>query len=352
MTRPVPGPSPRSGLHPGPRNALTDVAGLRVGQAEDHTLLTGTTVVLPDLRAIAAVDVRGGGPGSRETDLLSADGTVEAVDAIVLSGGSAFGLDAAGGVTELLRRQGRGYPVGALRVPIVPAAILFDLHTAPGPDGAPLPQDWTVPPWRALGHRAAATAGLDVGLGNAGAGLGAKAGPLKGGQGTASFVHPEFTVAALVAANPLGSVLMPGTATFWTWWLEQDGELGHQPPPTAAPAAELLDHPDATPGNTTLAVVATDVALTRVQARRVAVMAQDGIARAIRPVHSPLDGDTVFVLSTGARPLNDPLAGLTRLGMLAADCVSRAIMRGVYHARGIPGLPAWRDLYGPQAQGR
>lgn len=324
-------------IRPGPRNSITDVAGIAVGNAEDRTLVTGTTVILPDAPAIAAVDVRGGGPGTRETDALGPFGTVEVVHAIALSGGSAYGLDAAGGVMDWLRAQGRGFAVAGAVVPIVPAAIIFDLATGG-------PKHWETPPWWQLGRAAAAAAGPEFALGTAGAGLGAKAGGLKGGLGTASFIAGGVTVGALAVANPLGSVVMPGSRCPWAWWLEQDNEWGGVAPPAGPPAT--LDHafPGEARANTTLAVVATDARLTRAEAGRIAAMAHDGFARAIRPVHAPLDGDTVFVLSTGwAGPPAD-LAALSRLGMLAADCVARAITRGVVEAAPLAGLPAWRDL--------
>ncbi len=327
----------------GPRNLISDVAGLRVGNAEDAGLRSGTTVVLAEGPMTAAVDVRGGGPGTRETDALDPSCLVEAVDAVVLSGGSAFGLDAAGGVMSWLKARGRGFKVGETVVPIVPAAILFDLQN--GGD-----KDWgETPPYRELGLRAAEAAAENFALGNAGAGLGAVAGALKGGLGSASFVFEgaggaPLTVGALAVANPFGAVTMPGTKTFWAWALEQDGELGGQAPPPASLKGPQLDYAGAgtLAANTTLAVVATDAALSKAQAGRIAIMAHDGFARAIRPVHTPFDGDTVFVLSTGARPLADPLADVAKLGMLAADCTARAIARGVYEADGLGDYPGYR----------
>jgi len=324
-------------IRPGPRNSITDVAGLGVGNAEDRGLLTGVTAIIPDAPAVAAVDVRGGGPGTRESDALGPLGTVEVVHGIALSGGSAYGLDAAGGVMDWLRAQGRGFAVAGALVPIVPGAIIFDLATGG-------PKTWDTPPWWGLGRAAAAAAGTEFSLGNAGAGLGARAGGLKGGLGTASFVAGGTTVGALAVANPLGSVVMPGTRTPWAWWLEQGNEWGGMRPPTAAPAT--LDHafPREARANTTLAVVAIDARLTRAEAGRIAAMAHDGFARAIRPVHAPLDGDTVFVLSTGRAGPPADLAALSRIGMLAADCVARAITRGVVEAAPLAGLPAWREL--------
>ncbi len=328
-------------LAPGPLNALADVPGLAVGHATDRDRLTGATVVLPDAPAVAAVDVRGGGPGTRETDLLGLGRTVERVHAVVISGGSAFGLAAADGAMHWLAERGVGFEVGAARVPIVPAAILFDLLTGPGPE---------TPPglWRELGRAACAAAGRSGETGSVGAGTGASlgGGRMRGGLGTASVVDGAVTVGALAAVNALGEALMPGTRTFWTWWLEMAGELGGQRPPARAPADLSPPPPPGRAGHTTLAVVATDAALDRQGAHRLAVMAQDGLARAIRPAHAPLDGDVVFALSTGRGAPADA-AALHRLGALAADCLSRAIMRGVRDAESAPGLPAWRDLPDP-----
>lgn len=324
-------------IRPGPLNSITDVAGIRVGNAEAPELLTGVTAVIPDRPAVAAVDVRGGGPGTRETRALAAESVVQAIHGVALSGGSAYGLDAAGGVMHWLRGRGRGFEIAGTIVPIVPGAIIFDLVTGG-------PKDWAHPPWWELGLRAAEAAGAEFALGNAGAGLGAKAGMLKGGLGTASVRYDDITVGALAVVNPAGSLVIPGTRSFWAWWLEMDREFGGQPPPSAPPSD--LDYPYPTPAgtNTTLVVVATDAELTRPQAQRVATMAHDGLARAIRPVHSPLDGDTIFVLSTGAKPLTDPIAALGRLGMFAADTVARAVTRGVYEAEPLAGVAAYRDL--------
>ena len=261
---------------------------------------------------------------------------METVDAVVLSGGSAYGLAAADGVMAWLRAEGRGFRVGEALVPIVPAAILFDLLT--GPDGSE-----TVS-YRDLGAAAVAGAASDFALGNAGAGLGATAGPLKGGLGSASAQTGGFTVGALAAVNCRGSVTFPGAPTFWAWPFEQGGEFGGLPPPAAHPLRESELEGDAR-ANTTLAVVATDATLTRIQAQRLAIMAQDGLARAIRPVHTPFDGDTVFALSTAGRALADPVADLARLGTAAADCLARAVARGVYEADSLAGVPSYRERY-------
>jgi L-aminopeptidase/D-esterase-like protein len=324
-------------IRPGPRNSITDVAGILVGNAEAPDLVTGTTAVIPDRPVLAAVDVRGGGPGTRDVETLDPASTVQELHGVVLSGGSAYGLDAAGGVMHWLRQQDRGFAIGGTVVPIVPAAIIFDLSTGG-------PKDWDHPPWWELGYKAAAAAGEEFALGNAGAGLGARAGRLKGGLGTASAVWEGITVGALAVANPVGSAVIPGTRTFWAWPFEMANELGGQTPPKAVPEPLPYDFDRAPGSSTTLVVIATDAELTRPQAKRVALMAHDGLARAIRPVHSPLDGDTVFVLATGERPLADPVAGLAQLGMIAADCAARAIARGVYEARALAGWPAYRDL--------
>lgn len=330
--------TPLEGL-PGPRNAITDVPGLRVGQAEDRTAWTGVTVILPDHPAVAACDIRGGAPGTKETDLLAPSALVERVHGICLSGGSAFGLDAASGVMDFLVAQGIGFPVGTARIPIVPAAILFDLLN--GGD-----KTWTEPPYRALARAACAAAGREVAQGNAGAGYGAKAGKLKGGLGTASVYTGGDWVGALVAVNPVGSVLHPGTLSFWAWPFERGDELGGQQPPTR-PLAALTDWTDtAIPqigANTTIAVVATDAPLTKADAHRVAIMAQDGFARAIRPVHTPFDGDSVFALATGDGSGVSP-DRLARLGQAAADCLARSVARGVYEAESLGAYPSYKSL--------
>ncbi|MGA0605483.1 P1 family peptidase [Phenylobacterium sp. VNQ135] len=331
---------------PGLRNLITDVPGLKVGQAHDARTRTGVTVILPDERAVCAVDVRGGAPGTRETDALAPENLVEAVDAVVLSGGSVYGLSAADGVVAWLGAQGRGYGLipGVPPSPVVPAAILFDM--ANGGDKA-----WGEdPPYRALGREAAESAAAEFALGTAGAGYGAMAGALKGGTGSASIVAGDgYTVGAIVAVNAWGSVTAPGGRTFWAAPYEIDGEFGGVG--SAGLMAEpeawgLAKRPDAT-RNTTIACVATDAALTPAQAKRLAVMAQDGLARAIRPAHAPFDGDIVFALSTDRKPL-EGLADFTlaRLGSLAADTLARAVARGVHEATAWPhaDVRCWRDL--------
>ncbi|MEL6576642.1 MAG: P1 family peptidase [Pseudomonadota bacterium] len=341
----------QTSMTPGPANAITDVAGITVGSAEDSERPTGTTIVVAARPVTAAAAVTGGAPGTRGVTILQ-DGSIETgVDAVVLSGGSAYGLDAVGGAMDVLRRAGRGYAMGPARVPIIPGAIIFDLLTG---SSAAAPTGWEQPPWFDLGRRAAeeALAGnTTLPLGNAGAGMGARAGGAKGGQGTASLIWEAggrtVTTAAVAVANPIGRVLVPGSRAFWAAPFERNGEFGAVPMPAGPLPADALDFPFeffSTGTATTLAVVATTLDLTRGQCARVARMAHDGFARAIRPVHTPLDGDSVFVLATGETPVENPVADTARAGMMAADCIARAIARGVHAATAIPGMPAWRDL--------
>lgn len=332
---------------PGQRNLITDVAGLRVGQVEDENVRTGVTVLLADAPANAVVDVRGGAPGTRDTDALDAANLVGAIDAIVLSGGSDFGLDAASGVMAYLKLKGRGFEMapGAARVPIVPAAILFDLTNGGN-------KQWGEdPPYRALGRKAAEVAGEDIALGNAGAGFGATAGIYKGGLGSASIVTDDgLIIGALAAVNAVGSPLIPKSDVFWAWPLEQDGEFGGVRPRSDLPPIDLdlpADMRGARPRtNTTIAIVATDADLSRVELQRVATMASDGFARALRPVHTPFDGDVIFALSTAKRPCPEPRSrSVMRIGHLAADCLARAIARGVYEAKSLGNLKSYKETF-------
>jgi L-aminopeptidase/D-esterase-like protein len=325
------------------RNLITDVTGLAVGQAQDGVLASGVTVVVFDEPATASVDVRGGAPGTWETDLLAPERTVERIDAITLCGGSAFGIDAAGGVMAWLAEQGRGYAVGSARVPIVPGAILFDLLNGGN-------KDWgRYTPYRDLGYQAAAAVGAEFALGTAGAGFGAKAAHLKGGIGSASARVEAFTVGALVAVNAAGSVTVDDGPHFWAAPFEIGGEFGGLGSPPAT-GREAVPRGHGHPGeNTTIAVVATDARLTKAQARQLAVMAQDGLARAIHPVHTPVDGDCVFAASTGRVPVPDATADLGRLGAMAASVLARSIARAVFEATALPfpdALPSWRDRFG------
>lgn len=299
----------------GARDLLTDIDGLAVGHAHDDAARTGTTVILPDPPAVMAVDVRGGGPGTRETDALDPTCLVDRFHGLVLSGGSVFGLAAADGVVGWLSERGVGLPLGPRAVPVVPSAILFDLMN--GGDKA-----WgQTPPYRALGRAAAeAAGGGDVALGRVGAAFGATAGDRPGGLGSASAVTADgLAVAALIAVNSFG----PPT--------DQAG--GHAVDPARIPLPKL----GFVGANTTIGVVATNLALDKAAARRLAMMAQDGLARALRPVHTPFDGDTVFAIATGGHLPAEPLAAtLTVAGAMAADCVVRAIDKGLKAAGAVP----------------
>ncbi|ARJ69336.1 P1 family peptidase [Paracoccus contaminans] len=313
-------------MRQGTRNLITDVAGLRVGNAGDARLKSGVTVLTADAPLACAVHVMGGAPGTRETDLLGPDKMVQAVDALVLAGGSAFGLAAADGVMAALRAMKRGFAVGPARVPIVPAAILFDLLN--GGD-----HDWADNPYPALGRAALEAAGADFALGSHGAGSGAMTANWKGGLGSASAVLEDgTTVGALVAVNALGSVTAP-SGQLWAAPWELDGEFGGRG--LAGPYAPG-DEPAAIKRQgeaTTIAIVATDAAMDKAGLTRLAVAAHDGLARAIVPSHTPLDGDLVFAVSTGARQTGDPF----RLGHAAACTLARAIARGVFAAAPRPG---------------
>jgi L-aminopeptidase/D-esterase-like protein len=332
-------------------SAITDVGGIRVGHHHrldrDVTLgsgwATGTTVVLAPPGTVGAVDGRGGAPGTRETDLLDPINSVRHVDAVVLSGGSAFGLATADGVMSWLEDQGRGVALDGGVVPIVPAAVVFDL-----PVGG-----WKCRPTPEFGYAAAESAGTDVGVGTVGAGTGARVGVLKGGVGTASVMLASgVTVGALVVVNAAGDAVDPNTGLPWLAY--QIEEFGLIPPPADQIAAYADRHTELSPLNTTLAVVATDAALSPAGCRRVAVAAHDGLARTIRPCHTPLDGDTVFALATGAVEVApDPMtpasmspetALITVVGAAAADCLARAVLAGVLAAESVAGIPTYRDL--------
>ncbi|MGF1621192.1 MAG: P1 family peptidase [Rhodomicrobiaceae bacterium] len=342
------------GWQPGLRNLITDISGLRVGQFHDASLRSGVTVILPAAPARAAADLRGGAPGTRETETMADASIANEIHAITLSGGSAFGLDSATGVQSFLREAGVGFPVGPVRVPIVPQAILFDLLNGGS-------KDWgRHSPYRDMAYEAAATASPDFALGTAGAGYGAtvawaKSGQrMMGGLGSASLVRDDgLAIGALVAVNSVGTVTVADTPHFWAAPFELAGEFGGLGFPAIAP--EAASEPVLKTGpmqNTTLAVVATNAALTKGELRRLAVMAQTGLARAIVPVHTPFDGDIVFTLSTGERLLDNPAFDLTELGALAANTLARAVARGIYEAGGIPGaadVPAYRDVFGRSA---
>lgn len=324
---------------------ITDIAGIHVGNSHDARVMSGVSVLLADRPLVASVDVRGGAPGTRETDALGLGGVVEEVHAVVLSGGSAFGLDAAGAVQGWLAARGVGFAVGAARVPIVPQAILFDL--ANGGD-----KSWGAdPPYRRLALEACGDAGRDFALGSAGAGFGATSANLRGGLGSASAIAEDgVIVGALVAANPLGSVTVGDGPWFWAAGIERGREFGGKGfPPASHTGGTKIRLKGASPINTTIAVVATNARLSKPECHRLAVMAQAGMARAIYPIHTPLDGDVVFALSTGEQPQPGSHAALARLGAHAANCLSRAIARAIYEAAPAPpgwtGPPAYRTLY-------
>ncbi len=327
-------------LRPGKKNLLTDIEGLRVGQAQEMTLNSGVTVVTADAPFVASVAVQGGAPGTRETDLLAPDKTVAAVDALVLSGGSAFGLAAADGVVTALRKAGRGFEAAGHKVPIVPAAILFDL--AAGGD-----QNWTDNPYPALGRQAFANTATTFELGSVGAGTGATTATLKGGLGSASLQLPSgYVVAALMAVNPVGDTCTK-KGHFHAAPFEIEAEFGGRGPD---PEPDALDLPKSklTPGAaTTIGIIATDAELDKAALQRLAVTAHDGLARAIVPAHSPFDGDLIFALSTAKKPINDPVADAFLLGHAAALCVARAIARAVFSATLTPRdtRPTWQQKF-------
>ena len=318
-----------------------------VGNAEDPSVRTGVTVVTAEKPFTAAVHVMGGAPGTRETDLLDPDRTVETVDALFLAGGSSFGLDAGSGVQLALRAQGRGFRIGPAIVPLAPGAIIFDLLN--GGD-----KDWgNEPPYRALGRQAfeqATTA--SPALGSSGAGYGATTALLKGGLGSASQVSQSgHMVGALAIVNAVGSPIVGEGPHFWAAPFEIDGEFGGLGFPSGTSAAGLdyrnkLD-PPREGASTTIAVIATDARLSKAAARRLAIMAHDGFARALWPCHTPMDGDLVFAAATGSKPLDDPGVDMMHLGTAAASAMARAIARGVYEAAPIDGdtLPAWKTRF-------
>lgn len=339
--------TPRIG--PGPRNLITDVAGLLVGNATDREVLTGVTVVVPEHSMVVAADVRGGAPGTRDIALLEPENLIEEVHALVLSGGSVFGLDAASAVTWELARRGMGFTFGeqAWPCPVVPSAILFDLMN--GGD-----KTWPAgPPYQRLGREALAAAAKDFALGLAGAGAGAIAGCVKGGLGSASARWDALTVGALVAVNSVGSCFNSKTGLPWSGDCAIAAEMGALRPLDVVPvelAASKLDRMAAAaqPGaNTTIAVVATDARLTKAEAKRIAIMAADGLAIAIRPLHTPFDGDMVFAAATGLQELKAPRAlAIARLGEIAALTLARAVGRALWETRSAGRALSWRDLTG------
>ncbi|WP_419912747.1 P1 family peptidase [Hoeflea sp.] len=333
----------------GARNLITDVEGLLVGNAQDSKLKSGVTALLCENEAVASVQVLGGAPGTRDTDLLDPHNTVETINGIVLSGGSAFGLDAASGVQAALREKGVGFQIGEAVIPIVPGAILFDMIN--GGD-----KDWGLyPPYRELGYEAVRAAKPDFDTGTAGAGAGAVTAELKGGLGSAStLLDNGVTVGALVAVNSVGTVNVGGGAHFWAAPFEIGDEFGGLGLPAPLPASttdlriKFRERQNLEGTNTTIAVIATDAILTKAEAKRLAIAAHDGYARAIWPAHTPFDGDLIFGLATGGSGTRINVDGFIDLCAAAAATMARAIARGIYDAKAEPGdlWPTWKAKYG------
>lgn len=327
------------------KNLITDVSGVLVGHAGDLKLGSGSTAIVFEQPAIASADMRGGGTGTREANLLDPAATVERVDAFAISGGSVFGLEAGGGVASWLAEQGRGFKIRDACVPIVAGAVLFDLLN--GGD-----KNWgRYPPYRELGYAAAKAAAADFALGSVGAGTGATTENLQSGIGSASARTEEgAVVGAIVAVNAVGRVTIGEGRQFWAAPLEQRSEFGGLGWPMKFTAEAHVPHlKGRVRENTTLAVIATEATLTKPQAKRLAVMASAGLARAIYPVFSPLDGDIVFAASTGKHELGDAVHGLAELGALAANTLARAVARAVFEAKTLPfagALPCWKDRFG------
>ncbi len=330
-------------------NLITDVAGISVGHAHDADRATGATVIIVDEPSVASVSIRGGAPGSRDTAMLEPEMSRPSTFAFVLSGGSAYGLDAAGGVMATLRARGVGLRIGSALIPTVAQAIVFDLLNGGDKNWGLEPYYWT------LGQRAAEAASTGAfPLGTAGGGYGATTANLKGGLGSASQITASgYTVGAIVVVNAIGSATVGDGPHFWAAPVEQGFEFGGLGLPAKIDAAALrlrMKGGSPQPPSTTIALVATDAVLTKAEAKRLAIMADDGLARAIRPAHAPSDGDTVFACATQRKPLapGAEAALLTEIGMAAGDCLARAIARGVYEAHALPfpgALPAWRDKF-------
>ena len=336
---------------PGKRNLITDVDGIMVGNAHDAGARSGVTVILPENGATASGEVRGAAPGTREMDLLDPTCMIENIDAICLSGGSVHGLASGEAVVSWLHGEDRGFSLGEWRLPIVPSAIINDL----GMGGS---KKWGVSPnYSDLAQAACEDASFEFPLGNVGAGMGASAGSLKGGLGSASIVNDNgLQVAALVVTNPFGAAVIPGNGTLWSWAMEQNGEMGRQYPPNAIPDINMQMSQEGKSGeNTTLAVVATNAFLNKAQLKRMAMMAHDGMARGIRPIHTPFDGDVVFALSTKQHAVESLGIGrhdqitdihvVAQIGAFAADCLTRAIGRSVFDAEPLGDYPNYRQSH-------
>jgi D-aminopeptidase len=327
-------------------NLITDIPGVRVGHAEAPGAATGVTAIVIDGPNVASAVTRGGAPGTRDTTLLEPHMTVQGVDAVLFSGGSVFGLDAAGGALAYLRSEGRGVRVGTIEVPVAPQAIIFDLLNGGDKDWGRTPPYWELG-WQATQRAAPAR----FPLGTAGAGYGATTATLKGGLGSTSAVTPRgFVVGAIAVVNAVGSATIGRGPHFWAAPYEVESEFGGLGVPAAFPldALQMRLKGQGEP-STTVALVATDAVMSKAQAKRLAIMADDGLARALRPAHAPMDGDTVFAVATLRTPMREEVFDLTEVGLAAADCLARAVARGVYEARALPfagALPAWSDRFG------
>ncbi len=346
---------------PGNKNLITDIPGIQVGHAEDKNIGTGVTVITGDKAFSAAVDVRGGGPGTRETDMLSLENSIGRADAIVLSGGSAFGLDACSEVQDLLRQDNKGYKVGKAIVPLVPGAVIFDLNINDKPYVNTIGE---YSPWRILANKAYKSANRDFLLGSFGAGCGATTATLKGGQGSSSWSQTfsngeKYTVGAIVINNAVGNPLLNEGPHFLSAHLEIDDEFGGcgvcndlydnilraKRLPQSIGKTEIFDHISS---NTVIGVVATDAPLTRANLKRLAIMAHDGIARSLSPAHTPMDGDTVYSITT-SQNIKEPVldnVDILALGSRASDCVARACNRAIYEAEAVGNSkPGWKNFF-------
>ena len=350
-------------MDPAPRNKnlITDIPGIQVGHAEDNKIGTGVTIITGDKPFSAAVDVRGGGPGTRETDMLSLENSIGRADAIVLSGGSAFGLDACAEVQDLLRKDNKGYKVGKAVVPLVPGAVIFDLNINDKPHVNVIGEH---SPWRILANKAYKSINTDFLLGSFGAGCGATTATLKGGQGSSSYLQTfsngrEYVVGAIVINNAVGNPLLNEGPHFLSANLEVGNEFGGY-----GVSNDLYDNilrakrlPLSTEqsgifnniaSNTVIGVVATNAPLTRSNLKRLAIMAHDGIARSLSPSHTPMDGDTIFAITT-CQNIEEQLlenVDILVLGARASDCVARACNRAIYEAEAIGNSkPGWKNLF-------
>ena len=346
---------------PGIKNLITDIPGIQVGHAEDNEIGTGVTVITGDNFFSAAVDVRGGGPGTRETDMLSLENSIGRADAIVLSGGSAFGLDACSEVQDLLRQDNKGYKVGKAIVPLVPGAVIFDLNINDKPHVNIIGEH---SPWRKLANKAYKSAKTDFLLGSFGAGCGATTATIKGGQGSSSWSQifsngKKYSVGAIVINNAVGNPLLNEGPHFLSAHLEFEDEFGgygvcndlydnvlraKRLPPSIG-KTEIIDDISS---NTVIGVIATDAPLTRSNLKRIAIMAHDGIARSLSPAHTSMDGDTIFSITTRQNIKEQVLENvdIIALGARASDCVARACNRAIYEAKAVGNSkPSWKNLF-------